>query len=171
MKYFVTIAGRTIEVDLHTTGARVDGRDVEADLRELPGTRLRHLLVDGVSLPLIAAPVEQGVWDLHVEGARHRIEVVDERTRAIRSMTGQSTAVRGPAPIKAPMPGLVTRIEVQAGDRVHAGQGVVVIEAMKMENELRADADAVVESVLVTAGQAVEKGAVLVQLRALEEGS
>ena len=168
MKYFVTIGGRTIEVDLHANGARVDGRDVVVDMRELPGTRLRHLLVDGVSMPLVATAVEAGVWDLHVEGARHRIEVVDERTRVIRSMTGQSATARGPAPIKAPMPGLITRVEVQAGDRVYAGQGLVVIEAMKMENELRADADAIVEKVLVTAGQVVEKGAVLVQMRAPE---
>ena len=168
MKYFVTVRGRTIEVDLDANGMRVDGREVSAELRELPGSRVRHLLADGSALALVAAPVEAGVWDLYVEGARHRIEVVDERTRAIRAMTGQSAAARGPAPIKAPMPGLVTRIEVAPGDVVHAGQGIVVIEAMKMENELRADADAIVESVLVTPGQAVEKGAILVQLRAPE---
>ena len=168
MKYFVTIGGRTIEVDLHATGARVDGVEVRADLRELPGTRVRSLVADGRSLTMLAVPAEPGVWDLQVAGARHRVEVVDERTRAIRAMTGQSAAPRGPASIRAPMPGLVTRIEVAAGDAVRAGQGVVVIEAMKMENELRADADAVVERVLVEPGQAVEKGAVLVQMRAPE---
>ncbi len=171
MKYFVTIAGRTIEVELHAAGVRIDGREVAAEMRELPGSQLRHLLVDGSSLPFVATQSEAGVWDLHVEGARHRAEVVDERTRAIRAMTGQSTAQKGPAPIKAPMPGLVTRIEVAAGDTVRAGQGVVVIEAMKMENELRADADGIVEQVLVAPGQAVEKGTVLVQMRAPEAAS
>jgi pyruvate carboxylase subunit B len=171
MKYFVTLGGRTFEVDLGPDGARVDGRAVEAELRELPGTGVRHLLIDGASRTLIATPAETGFWELHVEGARHRVEVVDERTRAIRSMTGQGAAAKGPAPIRAPMPGLVTRVDVAAGDTVRAGQGVVVIEAMKMENELRADADAVVENVLVEAGQAVEKGAVLVQLRAPETAS
>ena len=171
MKYFVTIGARTIEVDLGPHGATVDGRAVNAELRELPGTRMRHLLVDGHSHTLVATAVEAGVWDLHVQGARHRVDVVDERTRAIRSMTGQGAAARGPAPIKAPMPGLITRVEVAAGDTVLAGQGVIVIEAMKMENELRVDADAIVEQVLVAPGQAVEKGAVLVQLRALEEAS
>lgn len=168
MKYFVTIGGRTLEVDLDPRGARVDGREISAELRELPGTPVRHLLADGHSLPLVATPVEPGVWDLHVAGARHRVEVVDERTRAIRSMTGHAAGARGPAPIKAPMPGLVTRVEVAVGDTVRAGQGVVVIEAMKMENELRVDADAVVEQVLIAAGQPVEKGAILIQLRALE---
>lgn len=168
MKYFVTVAGRTIEVDLHAGGTRVDGVEVRADLRELPGTRVRSLIVDGRSLTMLAAPLEAGIWELQVAGARHRIEVVDERTRAIRAMTGQGAAPRGPAAIRAPMPGLVTRIEVAAGDSVRAGQGIVVIEAMKMENELRADADAVIDRILVEPGQAVEKGAILVQMRATE---
>ena len=171
MKYYVAISGRTIEVELHASGVRVDGREVAAEMRELPGTPLRHLLVDGISLPLVATQTEPGVWDLHVDSVRHRAEVVDERTRAIRAMTGQGAAPKGPAAIRAPMPGLVTRIEVAAGDSVRAGQGVVVIEAMKMENELRADADGIVEQVLVAPGQAVEKGAVLVQMRAPEAAS
>lgn len=171
MKYFVTIAGRTIEVDLHAAGARVDGVEVDAELRELSGTRVRHLIVDGRSVTLVAEAQEPGIWELDVAGARHRAEVVDDRTRAIRAMTGQSAAPKGPAAIKAPMPGLVTRIEVEAGDSVRAGQGIVVIEAMKMENELRADADGIVDRVLVEAGQAVEKGAVLVQMRPVTEAS
>jgi pyruvate carboxylase subunit B len=62
------------------------------------------------------------------------------------------------------MPGLIVRVSVQVGDRVEAGQGVVVMEAMKMENELRATATGVVKSVEVAAGMAVEKGTLLVAL-------
>ena len=61
------------------------------------------------------------------------------------------------------MPGLVVRVEVAAGERVRAGQGVVIMEAMKMENELRAEGEGVVARVLATAGQPVEKGAILVE--------
>ncbi|HEY0673364.1 MAG TPA: acetyl-CoA carboxylase biotin carboxyl carrier protein subunit, partial [Longimicrobiales bacterium] len=63
----------------------------------------------------------------------------------------------------APMPGLVLRVDVEAGQQVNAGQGVVIIEAMKMENELRADAAGVVARILVQPGTAVEKGTVLVE--------
>ncbi|HMI42929.1 MAG TPA: biotin/lipoyl-containing protein, partial [Gemmatimonadaceae bacterium] len=70
----------------------------------------------------------------------------------------------GPAPILAPMPGLIVPVNVKVGDTVEAGQGVVVMEAMKMENELRATAAGVVKSVEVAAGTAVEKGALLVAL-------
>ena len=64
---------------------------------------------------------------------------LDERTRAIRDLSAKSESRhRGPAPLKAPMPGLVVRIAVAVGDIVAAGQALVVVEAMKMENELRA---------------------------------
>jgi pyruvate carboxylase subunit B len=62
------------------------------------------------------------------------------------------------------MPGLVVRVSVSVGDRVEAGQGIVVMEAMKMENELRATAAGTVKSVNATPGTAVEKGALLVEL-------
>jgi biotin carboxyl carrier protein len=62
------------------------------------------------------------------------------------------------------MPGLIVRVSVSVGDKVEAGQGIVVMEAMKMENELRATAAGVVKSIEVTAGTAVEKGALLVAL-------
>ncbi|HSJ07617.1 MAG TPA: acetyl-CoA carboxylase biotin carboxyl carrier protein subunit, partial [Longimicrobiales bacterium] len=85
---------------------------------------------------------------------------------AIRAMTGRSAASTGPKPVRAPMPGLIVRVEVAEGDHLQPGQGVVVMEAMKMENELRADGEGVVARVLVTPGQAVEKGAILVEFEA-----
>ena len=96
--------------------------------------------------------------------------MVDERTRAIREMTGAGGAAAGPAPVKAPMPGLVVKVEVEPGDRVRKGQGIVIVEAMKMENELRADTDATVAAVHVTPGQAVERDQILVIFQAPEEG-
>jgi pyruvate carboxylase subunit B len=62
------------------------------------------------------------------------------------------------------MPGLIVRVQVQPGDRVQPGQGLVVMEAMKMENELRAPATATVKAIAVAPGQAVEKGALLVEM-------
>ena len=75
-----------------------------------------------------------------------------------------SSAASGPAPLVAPMPGLVVRVSVAVGDQVSAGQGLVVVEAMKMENELRATVAGVVTAVRAIAGTAVEKGAILVEL-------
>lgn len=171
MRYIVTIGETTHEVDLSGERPRVDGREVTADLVTVPGTPLRHLLLDGRSYPLVARRRERGSWDLLLDGARLNAEVLDERTRAVRALEGRGGAAHGPRPVRAPMPGLVTRVEVAAGETVIPGQGVAIIEAMKMENELRAEAVGVVARVLVTAGQAVEKGAVLVEFAADQSGS
>lgn len=167
MRYYVSVAGRTVEVDLSGERPKVDGREVDVDIVAIPGTPVRHLLVDGRSWAVVARPGgEPGSWDLHLDGQRFAPEVVDERTRAIRAMAGKAAGAHGPKPVRAPMPGLVTRVEVQPGDRVRPGQGVAIIEAMKMENELRAEAEAIVARVLVKAGEPVEKGAVLVEFAA-----
>ena len=84
--------------------------------------------------------------------------------RAIRELAGASAGPAGPAPLLAPMPGMIVRVSVQVGDVVQPGQGLVVMEAMKMENELRAPAHATVKAVLAQPGTAVEKGALLIEL-------
>lgn len=166
MLYHVTIGARTLTVELDGDRVLVDGTDAGvADLMPLPGTDMKHLLLDGASVTLVADR-DGEAWRLHVDGWPVRAEVVDERTRAIRAMTNRVAGPQGPRPVRAPMPGMIVRIEVAEGDPVRAGQGVAVMEAMKMENELRAEADGVVARVLVTPGQAVEKGTVLVEFQA-----
>jgi len=99
-----------------------------------------------------------------VDGNRHEVEALDERMRAIRELAGLSAEKSGPAPLIAPMPGMIVRVHVHVGDVVHAGQGLVVMEAMKMENELRASTTATVKAVHAQVGSAVEKGALLLEL-------
>jgi len=106
----------------------------------------------------------RGRYTLWVDGYRFETEALDERTRAIRDLSAANAAPTGPAPIIAPMPGLIIRVNVQPGDEIDAGHGVVVMEAMKMENELRATTAGRVKSVQVTPGTAVERGALLVEL-------
>lgn len=163
MLYHVTIGARTLAVELDGETVRVDGTEVRgAELASMPGTHVRHLLADGVSTTVIARRGEDG-WDLHVDGWPVHAAVIDERTRAIQAMTGRSAGPAGPRPVRAPMPGLVVRLDVAPGDAVRAGQPVIAMEAMKMENELKADSDGVVARILVEAGQAVQKGDVLVE--------
>jgi biotin carboxyl carrier protein len=164
MRYSVTIGGRTVEVDLSGGKPRVDGREVEAELVRVPDSSLLHLRVDGHGFALALRRLGgRGEWEVDLSGRRLEAVAVDERTRAIRELTGghEAAAVRT---VSAPMPGLVVRVEVSVGDRVRAGQGVVIVEAMKMENELKAPGDGVVARVEVEAGQTVEKGAVLLVL-------
>lgn len=96
-------------------------------------------------------------------GEQVDVEVVDERTRHIRSLTAGAERPAGGGVVRAPMPGLVVRVFVEPGAAVAAGAGLLVLEAMKMENELRAPVAGVVRAVRVEPGQAVEKGESLVE--------
>ena len=104
-----------------------------------------------------------GRWAVTRLCERTEFEVLDERARHIRSLTAAGDRARGPVVLKAPMPGLVVRVHAAAGQAVAAGASLIVLEAMKMENELRAGAPGVVRAVRVAAGAAVEKGEVLVE--------
>ncbi|HUG39099.1 MAG TPA: biotin/lipoyl-containing protein [Longimicrobiales bacterium] len=163
MRYYVTVDGRTVVVDLAGDGPIVDGQPLAAEMSRIPGTPTRHLSVDGRSHVVVATRAARDRWDLHVDGERFEVEVVDERTRAIRAMAGQGAVASGPKSVRAPMPGLVVRVQVGPGDHVEKGRSIVIIEAMKMENDLRAESGGVVSRVLVEPGQPVEKGAVLVE--------
>ena len=177
MKYSVIVAGRTFEVEVDGHSATVDGQRLEAHLAPVPGTPLHHLLLAGHSWTVAAQPLE-GVgeeggqrWVLGAVGQRFDVEAVDERTRQIRALTGTRRPAHGSGIVVAPMPGLVVRVEVAPGQRVEAGAALVVVEAMKMENELHAPRAAVVATVHVAAGQTVEKGAPLVTLESPEPSS
>lgn len=168
MRYHVTLLGRTLVVDVEPDGVRVDGEPVEAELNALGDRGLHGLRIGTASHRVVARSEGRGRWRIHVDGASALAEVVDERTRAIREMTGASAGVDGPRPVRAPMPGLVVRIEVAEGDEVAPGQGLAIVEAMKMENELKAEVAARVRRVLAEPGQAVEKDQVLIDLAPLD---
>jgi pyruvate carboxylase subunit B len=164
MRYFVSVGGREVVVVLDGQHAIVDGTRVATPhLTALPGTPIRHLTAEGVSEVLAIEAVGRGLWAVGLQGERHELEVVDERTRHIRSLTGGGQRAAGPAVLKAPMPGMVMKVSVEAGQQVEAGTALVVLEAMKMENELRAPTAGVVKGVKVKPGEAVEKGQVLVE--------
>jgi pyruvate carboxylase subunit B len=165
MKYLVTINGKELEVTVDGSIAHLEGGGrLAARLADVEGTPIKlATLGDRVYRVLAHRGGAPGQLTLELGGFRFEVEVLDERTRAIRRLSGATSRPGGPAPLVAPMPGLVVRLLVQPGDRVQPGQGVIVVEAMKMENELRAKAAAVVRTVTVAVGSPVEKGAVLVE--------
>lgn len=101
-----------------------------------------------------------------VDGKGGALELYDELGAAAAAAEGAGTSARE---LSANMPGLVVTLKCAVGDTVSAGQPLVVLEAMKMQNELASPGDGVVEEILVEAGQSVEGGAVLVRLAEPEE--
>jgi pyruvate carboxylase subunit B len=163
VKYIVTVAGREVEVEVNGDRVTVGGRTVVAALRRVVGTPLRQLSVDGRPETMVMQPSGRGQWAVGLGGERWEVEVIEERTRHIRSLTAGADRQRGAGALRAPMPGLVVRLLVEPGQAVSRGGGVVVLEAMKMENELKAAADGTVKTVRVATGEPVEKGQILVE--------
>jgi biotin carboxyl carrier protein len=165
MKYFVNVNGEPHEVLLDAAGVHIDGEDTAAQVVPIEGTPVRMVTIGNEVHRVVVRPGSaRGNYTLWLDGHRFEVEALDERSKAIRDLSGVAAGTSGPAPLKAPMPGLIVRVNVKVGDQVQAGQGIVVMEAMKMENELRATAPGTVKSVLATPGTAVEKGALLVEL-------
>jgi biotin carboxyl carrier protein len=166
VRYVVQLNEERKSVSLDSSGVGYDNEPaVHAELSDIEGSPVRMVKI-GTNVYRVVAQKRQGRgrYTLWVDGYRYETEALDERTRAIQDLSAASAGPLGPAPILAPMPGLIVRVNVKVGDTVEAGEGVVVMEAMKMENELRATAAGVVKSVEVAAGTAVEKGALLVSL-------
>ncbi len=165
MKYVVTVNGEDHEVDLDGGTAHTDGQSFDTRIAEIDGTPVRVItLGDEVHRVVVRRGQGKGRYTFWLEGHRFEVEALDERTHTIRALSSAAAGPAGPAPLVAPMPGLIVRVNVQVGDEVSAGQGLVVMEAMKMENELRAPAAGVVKRVACEVGTAVEKGSTLIEL-------
>ncbi|HEV7703768.1 MAG TPA: biotin/lipoyl-containing protein [Gemmatimonadaceae bacterium] len=165
MMYVVEVNGQRYNIEIEDAAAIVDGVKYSVSLHAVAGTPVRILGInDAVHRMVLRERVARGRYRLWLDGHRYDAEALDSRARAIRDMQASVAKPTGPAPLRAPMPGLIVQLRVKPGDHVAAGDGLVVMEAMKMENELRAPAAGTVRAVHVTVGAAVEKGALLVEL-------
>ena len=165
MKYVVKVGNVDVEVQLDGDVVTVEGVARVAHASDVEGTPVRMVTIgDEVHRVVARKGATRGRFTLWLDGFRYEVEALDERTRAIRELSGAGKQATGPAPLLAPMPGMIVRIAVQVGDTVEPGQSLVVMEAMKMENELRATSAGRVKAVLAQPGTAVEKGAVLLEL-------
>jgi len=163
VKYTVTVGERAVEVEVLGDRVRIGDRVLQAHLVHVPHTPIYRVSLDGRLQTFALQRGPQG-WTAQADAALYQVDVVDERTKRLREMTGQGARKAHTGAVKAPMPGLVLRVEVEPGQTVAAGRGLVVLEAMKMENEIRAPAGGTIRAVLVKPGQAVEKGAALVEV-------
>jgi biotin carboxyl carrier protein len=165
--YQVTIGERILQVTLRREGsiwyAQVDqGSDVVVDLATVRGP-LRSLLLGDKRIELLATRGADGV-DLTIAGIPYRAEVLDEAHARLAQVAGARGAAHGKRDLKAPMPGLVVKVLAAEGDEVAAHQPLVVLQAMKMENELALPRAGKVSKVQAQPGQTVEAGQVLVTL-------
>ena len=164
-KYYVQSEDGIIELEFEEQGEhiriRMEDREMVADLRKVSEPSLFSFIIDNQSHEVF---VERrgDEFDVLVGGELFRLQVQDEWARRLASIRRRNQAAEGELHVPAPMPGIVLRIEVAVGDKVVRGQGLVVLGAMKMENQIKAPREGVVKAVAVEAGQTVEQGRVLV---------
>ena len=165
MNYHVRVGNENFSVthvNAEAGAAQINGQAVSVDLRHVRGA-LYHFWYNG---EVFAVQFDHGKGEITIGPHTFTLQVEDERSAALKKLQRGTQADSGIVPLKAPMPGLIVRLEVQPGSSVKKGQSLVVIEAMKMENEIKSPLTATVVDILVSAGTAVEKGAVLLHLKA-----
>jgi len=166
MKYEVQLSSpgeeKTLVIELQRDGVAwrvtLDGRPVAVDAVEIAPNTL-SILLNGQSFEVNVSSTPDGKLKLQTGSREFIAEVIDPRAWSGRRHG--SVEAQGRQQIVAPMPGKVVRLLVKEGDRVEAGQGLLVVEAMKMQNEIRSPKGGTVERVLAKEGQAVNAGDVL----------
>ncbi len=163
MKYQTTVNGKQYEVEINQNGrVTVNGEERVVDFHAL-NAPLYSLLVDNASYEGL---IELRDGTLHVQllGDQYEVTVADERTQRLESAGGGFQAQSGEIAVRSPMPGLIVAVPVVEGQSVNKGDALIVLESMKMENELKAPRAGVVTKVHVTKGDRIEQNKTLVTL-------
>jgi biotin carboxyl carrier protein len=162
--YKATVGDKTFEITQTTDGIAVDGNLLNWDMLEFsPGCF--HIIHTGKSYraEIMKADVVAKTFTIKVNNVVQTVSVKDKFDMLLEKMGMTATASSKINNVKAPMPGLIIDLRVKAGDTVNAGDALLILEAMKMENVLKSPGGGVVRTVKVKNGDSVEKGQILIE--------
>ena len=157
MKYIATVEGTEFIVEVvdekHVT---VNGKTYQIDFESVSGQPVYSLIADGKSHESYIARGDDN-WQVLLRGRLYPVVVEDEREKRLRAAAGGGVAESGEYLLKAPMPGLVVTVPVEDGQEIKKGQVLLILESMKMQNELKSPRDGKVSRIKVKAGESVEQ--------------
>jgi biotin carboxyl carrier protein len=157
MRYITTIDNKEYAVDvIDDKHISINGKILEVDFESVSGQPVYSLIIDGKSHEGYVYPDEEN-WQVLLRGRLYQAQVEDEREKRLRAAAGGGVAESGEFHLKAPMPGMVVIIPVAEGDVVRKGQVLLILESMKMQNELKSPKDGTVHRIRVRAGETVEQ--------------
>jgi biotin carboxyl carrier protein len=166
MKYISEVDGLEFPVEiLDEHHVRFGGEVLEVDLAAVSGEPLYSLIVNGESYEGYVYPDEDG-WQVLLQGQFYQVHVEDEREKRLRTSVKGGIQSGAEFILKAPMPGLVISVPVTEGQEVELGQTLIILESMKMQNELRAPFAGKVARLRTKAGENVEQKQILLNLAA-----
>jgi biotin carboxyl carrier protein len=165
MKYITTIEDKQFTVEI--VGEKqisVDGKVYEIDFESVSGQPVYSLIVDGRSHEAYIYQGEES-WQVLLRGRQFTVTVEDEREMRLRAAAGGRVSETGEFHLRAPMPGLVVAVPVTEGQEVRKGQVILILESMKMQNELKAPRDGTIGRIRVRPGESVEQKQTLLSLQ------
>jgi acetyl/propionyl-CoA carboxylase alpha subunit len=164
MKYYATIDDLTFEIEINQQGELcIDGECEAVDFQSISGSSIYSLLLGNASYEALVE-ARDDCYEVLLQGTLYRICVQDERMRRLAEAARGFSPPSGEIAIKAPMPGLIVAVLVQESQAVEEGQVLVVLESMKMENELKAPRAGVVSQVRVKSDQSVDHHETLITI-------
>ncbi|MBK9601316.1 MAG: biotin/lipoyl-binding protein [Anaerolineales bacterium] len=157
MKYITTVDDQQFEIEVvDEHHIRIGDRLLQVDFESVSGQPVFSLILDGRSYESFVYQGEED-WDVLLRGRQYQVKVEDEREKRLKAAAGGGVAEGGEFHLKAPMPGLVVAILVEEGQPVQKGQVMLILESMKMQNELKAPRDGTIGRIRVKAGESVEQ--------------
>jgi len=160
------VNGKSFEVSQENGDILIDGTILDWDIVKISPTSFHILYKNkGYSAELIRQDTSNKTLVIKINGKVHTIEVKDQYDLLLEKMGLNSPAAGKINSVKAPMPGLIVQVNISSGDNVKPGDPLLVLEAMKMENMIKASADAQVKEIKVKKGDSVEKGQVLIEFQ------
>jgi biotin carboxyl carrier protein len=157
MKYITTIDNQEFEIEVvDDHHIRIGDRLLQVDFESVSGQPVFSLILDGKSYESFVSPGEED-WQVLLRGRQYQVKIEDEREKRLRAAGGGGVAEGGEFHLKAPMPGLVVTVPVTEGEEVEKGQVLVILESMKMQNELKAPRAGKVARIRVKGGESVEQ--------------
>ena len=164
MKYITTIDDRQFTVEIiDEKHVSVDGKIYEIDFESVAGQPVYSLIVDGRSHESYIYQGDDN-WQVLMRGRLYPVTVEDEREKRLRAAAGGGVAETGEFHLRAPMPGLVVTIPIAEGQPVKRGQVILILESMKMQNELKAPRDGTIGRIRVRSGETVEQKQTLLSM-------
>jgi biotin carboxyl carrier protein len=161
MKYYATINDQEYEIEIdQDREIKVNGRKYETDFQQLVEGGVSSLLLDNRSLEAMVEERDDS-WEVFIHGELYSVRVQDERSYRLGQAWGKGFEITGEVTLRSPMPGVIVAVPAAPGQHVAKGEAVVILESMKMENEMRSPRAGIVRQVLVAKGDTVEKGQVL----------
>lgn len=162
MKYEVVVGEDTYIIEINRDGSlTINGEAMSVDFGSVGSGGIYSLLVNNESFEALIEQ-QEGIWVVLMRGERYEVEVLDERTQLLRARSQSFVPESGELIIRAPMPGLVVAIPVTEGQEVEVGDNIIILESMKMENELKAPRKGRIERISVSPGNSVEQHQTLV---------